>query len=113
MVDEFQDTNLAQQGIVYALANPQDAGRLFVVGDAKQSIYRFRQAQVAVFNRTAQDIQHITGFPPVLLSRSFRAHEQLVSALNDLFAEVLRPLGETHQDFEARPGALQHQRPFV
>ena len=111
MVDEFQDTNAAQQQIVYALAHPADGGRLFVVGDAKQSIYRFRQAQVAVFNRTARDIHLATGHPPVPLSRSFRTHAALVTALNDLFTQVLRPLGNGYQDFEARPSGLQPQRP--
>jgi ATP-dependent helicase/nuclease subunit A len=111
MVDEFQDTNLAQKDIIYALAHPAAGGRLFVVGDAKQSIYRFRQAQVAVFNQTARDIHTLTGFPPVPLSGSFRTHAQLLSALNSLFASVLQPLAGQHADFEARPGALQPQRP--
>jgi ATP-dependent helicase/nuclease subunit A len=111
MVDEFQDTNQAQQQIVYALAHPGDAGRLFVVGDAKQSIYRFRQAQVGVFNRTAQDIQRLSGFPPAPLSGSFRTHAALVAALNDLFERLLQPIGDRHQDFEARPGPLRPQRP--
>jgi ATP-dependent helicase/nuclease subunit A len=110
MVDEFQDTNQIQQGIVYSLAHPQDNGKLFVVGDAKQSIYRFRQAQVAVFNRTAQDIVMASGNPAILLRRSFRTQADLVSALNDLFAQVFTPSGEEYADFEARPGALQAQR---
>jgi len=113
MVDEFQDTNQSQQGIVYALAHPSQGGRLFVVGDAKQSIYRFRQAQVAVFNRTAQDIERTTGRPPIPLSRSFRTHERLVNALNSLFEQVLQPLGSQPQEFEARMGKLRHQRPSL
>ena len=110
MVDEFQDTNEAQQHIIYALAPPSDGGRLFVVGDAKQSIYRFRQAQVTVFNRTAQDIQRITGYPALQLDRSFRSHQSLVSALNNLFARLMRPLSEEYADYEARPGPLQAER---
>jgi ATP-dependent helicase/nuclease subunit A len=123
MVDEFQDTNQAQQEIVYALAKAQDSdprsgklqpgGRMFVVGDAKQSIYRFRQAQVAVFNQTARDIQDATGSPAVPLSCSFRTHEQLVAALNSLFAAILHPLGEQPANYEARPGALQPMRPSL
>ena len=111
MVDEFQDTNQIQQNIVYALAHPQDNGKLFVVGDAKQSIYRFRQAQVAVFNRTAQDIASASGHPSIPLRRSFRTQADLVSALNALFAQVFIPAGEDFADYEARPGALEAQRP--
>jgi ATP-dependent helicase/nuclease subunit A len=111
MVDEFQDTNQIQQGIVYSLAHPQDNGKLFVVGDAKQSIYRFRQAQVAVFNRTAQDIAKASRNPAILLRRSFRTQTDLVFALNALFERVFTPGGEDFADFEARPGALEAHRP--
>lgn len=47
LVDEFQDTNPRQRNIVDALAGT--GGRLFVVGDDRQSIYRFRRADVTVF----------------------------------------------------------------
>jgi ATP-dependent helicase/nuclease subunit A len=110
MVDEFQDTNQVQQSIVYALAHPQDNGKLFVVGDAKQSIYRFRQAQVAVFNRTAQDIANASGQPAIPLRCSFRTQSDLVSALNALFERIFTPGGEDFVDYEARPGALEAQR---
>src|SRR5205085_9215502 len=58
LVDEFQDTNERQRQIVEALAGVADglAGRLFVVGDAKQSIYRFRGAEVSVFQQLDQAI---------------------------------------------------------
>jgi ATP-dependent helicase/nuclease subunit A len=111
MVDEFQDTNEIQQRIVYGLAHPTDAGRLFVVGDAKQSIYRFRQSQVTVFNRTAQDIAAASGSDPVRLSRSFRTHEPLVRASNDLFDRLLQPFGRIPQGYEAVPGPLTAERP--
>ena len=111
MVDEFQDTNEVQQRIVYALAHPRDGGRLFVVGDAKQSIYRFRQAQVAVFNRTAQEIARLTGQDPIRLSRSFRTHDPLIRALNRLFDHILQPLGDQPAAYEALPGPLEAHRP--
>jgi len=111
MVDEFQDVNEIQGEIIYALAHPRDAGRLFVVGDAKQSIYRFRQAQVSVFNRARGDVRRYTGSGPLLLGCSFRAHAGLVAALNDAFDRILQPTGEEYADFEARPGPLSHDRP--
>jgi ATP-dependent helicase/nuclease subunit A len=110
MVDEFQDTNQVQQGIVYALAHPSDNERLFVVGDAKQSIYRFRQAQVSVFHRTGQDIQAASGYPPIPLRRSFRTESRLAMAMNALFEQVFIPAGEEYADYEARPGALVAER---
>ena len=104
-----QDTNLLQKDIVYALA-PPDSERLFVVGDAKQSIYRFRQAQVSNFNQVARDILEFTGHRAVPLDRSFRTQSSLVAAQNALFDEVLQPVAGAHQDFEARPGALEAHR---
>lgn len=111
MVDEFQDTNPIQQQIVYALAPPTLPGRLFVVGDAKQSIYRFRQAQVSIFNRTAQDVEAASGHPPQPLNRSFRTHQELVNGCNHLFHHLFQPLdGNRHRDYEAQPGPLESQR---
>ncbi len=109
MVDEFQDTNLIQKQIIYGLAPPESA-RLFVVGDAKQSIYRFRQAQVSIFKDTADDIQQKTGHQSISLNTSFRSHGSLVEALNDLFDVILKPLGERYASFEASPGSLQVNR---
>ena len=106
MVDEFQDTNPVQQRIVYALAPPDEGGKLFVVGDAKQSIYRFRQAEVSIFNQTAREVESYTGHPVITLRTSFRSHNSLVKALNDLFNVILLPGGTEKEDYEAAPGPL-------
>ncbi|MBT3322440.1 MAG: UvrD-helicase domain-containing protein, partial [Anaerolineae bacterium] len=110
MVDELQDTNQVQQAIIYALAHPSDGEKLFVVGDAKQSIYRFRQAQVSVFNRTSQDVQTATGHAPIALDISYRTHKQLVKAINHIFENILKPQAAAYEDYEARPGALTAAR---
>ena len=104
MVDEFQDTNKVQQSIVYALAHPSEPGRLFVVGDPKQSIYRFRQAQVSLFHETAGDVRQATGQPPLPLSCSFRAHRALVDAQNHLFDRILRRSAPPTSPTRCRPG---------
>jgi len=101
-------TPYTSQATHTALLTPQSP--LFVVGDAKQSIYRFRQAQVSVFQRTASDIASLTGASALSLSQSFRTHGRLVSALNAMFAKIFAPTGEVYEDFEARPGALQAAR---
>nr|PZN50051.1 MAG: hypothetical protein DIU68_19005 [Chloroflexota bacterium] len=88
LVDEFQDTNAAQWEIIQALADPADHGRLFVVGDARQSIYAFRGADVSVFERVRRQLVELGG-QEVTLSDSFRTHHTLVECFNWLFARVL------------------------
>ena len=58
MVDEYQDTNALQDALYTCLAAP-DGGNLFLVGDLKQSIYRFRQADPAIFR---EKLEH---WPPL------------------------------------------------
>ncbi len=88
MVDEFQDTNARQRFIVKALVG--EPGRLFIVGDAKQSIYRFRGADVTVFRALNQEIRAEGGLA-LELNTTFRAHAALVTALNELLTQVLEP----------------------
>lgn len=94
MVDEFQDTNDAQRRIIYALGGVDidnktaPAGKLFVVGDPKQSIYAFRGADVSVFHRVSTEIQEANG-QRVDLSQSFRTHSHLVEAFNRVFGDIL------------------------
>jgi len=114
LVDEFQDTNDRQRQIVYALCNltslpPTDRetggqeNTLFIVGDAKQSIYRFRGADVAVFRRVHRDLTAIGGCH-FDLDLTFRAHRRLVAATNALLAPILG-----HSDDPAQP----YQVPFA
>ncbi len=97
LVDEFQDTNGRQRDLVHLLNG--ERGRLFVVGDAKQSIYRFRGADVEVFRHERQRVQQ-SGGQVYALNVSYRAHCELLQALNDL----LRPVLGEHEDPE-RPYA--------
>jgi ATP-dependent helicase/nuclease subunit A len=103
LVDEFQDTNERQREIMYALSGfgreradePARQGSLFVVGDAKQSIYRFRGADVTVFRRVQDDVARAGG-RAISLDLTFRAHTPLVTITNRLLAPIL--------DEIARPG---------
>jgi ATP-dependent helicase/nuclease subunit A len=104
MVDEFQDTNAVQLALVEALRGPET--RVFRVGDELQSIYRFRNADLAVFRtereRAAADgrtaIQPLTG--------NFRSRPGIIAAVNTLgralIGEGFRPLA--HQLPERHPG---------
>lgn len=101
MVDEAQDINPAQAELIRLIADPTPAGprpHLFLVGDAKQSIYRFRGADVARFAHLRRLVTD-RGGPALPLSRSFRTHDLLVDATNQLFSEVFRDASEP---FEAR-----------
>lgn len=81
LVDEFQDTNQRQRELVEAMAG---AGRLFVVGDARQSIYRFRGADVSVFRHLGADIaKRGRTFE---LDTTFRQHRGLLELLDELLA---------------------------
>ena len=102
LVDEFQDTNSRQQQIVYALSGfgESQTGALFVVGDSKQSIYKFRGADVTVFRQVQADVI-TSGGRHISLDRTFRAHAPLVALVNDLLAPIL---GE--QDDPERPYAV-------
>ncbi len=108
LVDEFQDTNARQREIVEALAGWNDGkrGRLFIVGDAKQSIYRFRGADVTVFRDLGAEIVRRGGLS-VSLDTTYRAHPQLVSGINDLSAAVLDgvPPGDARIPFAALQAA--------
>ncbi len=113
MVDEFQDTNDLQRQIVYLVAGGDAeklrGGKLFVVGDPKQSIYRFRGADVAVFARVRGDIE-AGGGEIIDLDVNFRSLDSLLTLFNECFAAVMgtaediipfQPLGAFRCDDQA------------
>ena len=89
LVDEFQDTNHRQRDLLDLLNG--DQGKLFIVGDGKQSIYRFRGADVGVFYDEKEKVRSLgEGFH---LATSYRAHEGLITALNRILEPVLEGSG--------------------
>lgn len=86
MVDEYQDTNPRQRDIVNALAG--DRGYLFMVGDMRQSIYRFRRADVTVFREEQERIETEAGLV-VDLDRTYRAHKELLNATGDILSHII------------------------
>ena len=92
MVDECQDINERQRQIIYLLAGGQpeclQGNKLFAVGDAKQSIYRFRGADSGVFARVQADVCH-SGGEVIELLDNFRSHRELVAAFNDFFLQLM------------------------
>lgn len=86
LVDEFQDIN-GRQLALFRLLCP-DPGKLFIVGDAKQSIYRFRGADVAVFRREQAQVA-AAGGAILSLNTSYRTHKALVTGMNGLLRPIL------------------------
>ena len=86
LVDELQDISPVQWDFIKALCS--SGAHLFVVGDEKQSIYRFRQADVAVF-QTVQEAMRAKGSLKEL-SVSFRFHPGLNAFYNDFFPALMR-----------------------
>ncbi len=84
MVDEFQDTNPIQKQIVDLLV--AEGALLFVVGDPKQSIYRFRGADVGVFIQTKAEIDQEG--KNVFLAENFRSRPELIEFANHFFPQV-------------------------
>jgi ATP-dependent helicase/nuclease subunit A len=116
MVDEFQDTDPRQWDLIAHLTaeHPDDfdARNVFVVGDIKQSIYRFRNADVTQFEDTEQDL---TAANPTeaeatddeQLSTNFRTLPDVLAFVNRLFDEVFDEDGEP---YEAKPQPLTAYR---
>lgn len=110
MVDEFQDTNEEQKKLVYLLSGGSSKslqGRnLFVVGDAKQSIYRFRGADVSVFKQVRDAIE-ATGGRNIVMDDNFRSAPEIIRACNTLFDDLLG----TDQDSDVTAQPLHAHQP--
>jgi ATP-dependent helicase/nuclease subunit A len=109
MVDEFQDNNSLQRDLIFLLAE-EGAGeerrvpgaeelspeKMFFVGDEKQSIYRFRGADVSVFRRLSGDLGG-----GLSLRRNYRSHPMLIEGFNRIFPEIFSGGGDGAPDYEA------------
>jgi ATP-dependent exoDNAse (exonuclease V) beta subunit len=122
MIDEFQDNNDLQRRLLYLLAERRghvsarpvpesdelEPEKLFFVGDEKQSIYRFRGADVEVFQKLKQEFPAGEDGESSLLI-NYRSHRGLVSFFNTLFARVMDPQ-QAAADYEARYAPVRWKR---
>ena len=111
-VDEYQDINEAQDAMLTALSGDGDAANRFLVGDVKQSIYRFRRAAPHIFQNYARAWSGDSG-KVIPLSHNFRSSEAILSFVNALFSEIMRPdIGGVAYDENARLqfGAPEHRQ---
>src|SRR5580658_3810034 len=106
LVDEFQDTSLAQFQLLQMLTAAWEEGdgrTLFVVGDPMQSIYRFRDAEVGLFIKARTAPIGRLQLTPLRLTRNFRAVPELVEFVNAVFPRIFPP-----QD-DPRTGAVSYR----
>jgi ATP-dependent exoDNAse (exonuclease V) beta subunit len=116
MIDEFQDNNDLQRRLLYLLAEkpertekgvpePEELvpGKLYFVGDEKQSIYRFRGADVGVFKRLSLELDRCGG-DIVELPRNYRSEPALITFFNRFFPGIF---GDAKEDYEARFSVLK------
>lgn len=92
LVDEYQDTNAAQEMIFQAVS--RNGANLFMVGDVKQSIYRFRQARPEIFLDKKARFAPFDGknYPAkIVLGANFRTRRETTGLINDFFAAAFSP----------------------
>ena len=97
MVDEYQDNSHTQERLLELLSNGHNR---FMVGDIKQSIYRFRQADPQIFHQQFKRFQdHPSAGKLILLKENFRSHAVVLEATNDLFRHLMdEDLGDIRYD---------------
>ena len=98
-VDEYQDVSAIQEALVRAIHTPQN--RLFMVGDVKQSIYRFRLADPTLFlsKYEAFEGEEKAVSRRILLKSNFRSRKNVLSAVNCVFERAMRR-GATEIDYD-------------
>lgn len=127
LIDEFQDTDPLQVDLAMAFATrpetgQMEPGRLFVVGDPKQSIYRFRRADMAIYAHARETAErHGAAFPELTVSR--RCRKPIVDWVNRVFEHVIgpgdspevqppyRPISHAREDTLAGPGVAWFGEP--
>ena len=92
MVDEYQDSNLVQEAILNSISKSRKGrDNRFMVGDVKQSIYRFRQAEPGLFLGKYAAYVEENGGVCIDLHRNFRSRGEVLSPVNEVFGRMMRP----------------------
>ncbi|MFB5661766.1 helicase-exonuclease AddAB subunit AddA [Alteribacillus sp. HJP-4] len=88
LIDEYQDTNHAQEAIIQAVSK---GNNLFLVGDVKQSVYRFRLAEPDLFLKKYKEYNRGDGFPGyrIDLGQNFRSRREVLDSTNFIFRQIM------------------------
>ncbi len=112
MIDEYQDSNLVQEYLLQSISGEEE-GRFnrFMVGDVKQSIYKFRLARPELFMEKFDRYQRKENVPErrIDLRKNFRSRSQVTDSVNDVFCRIMgKDLGGVAYDADAAlyPGAV-------
>ena len=123
MIDEFQDNNSLQRDLLFLLSERTDKAavsgeipsvadlepsKLFFVGDEKQSIYKFRGADVSVFRRLENEMKK--NGSSLTLSSNYRSQKKLINHFNAVFDRILTPSDSDFREFEARSNPIKPGR---
>ncbi len=121
LIDEFQDTNPLQAEVFFYLASENPVpdwrlcvprpGSIFIVGDPKQSIYRFRSADVTSFLKVRSLFTGDAG-EVLTLSRNFRSTNEMCRYFNDTFSRLLDVETENQSKFELIPLKTETENEF-
>ena len=110
MIDEYQDSNEVQETLLRSISREERReNNIFMVGDVKQSIYRFRLARPELFMKKydSYSLEESTT-QRIDLHKNFRSREEVLTCTNDIFYKIMaRSLGNVEYDAEAAlyPGA--------
>ncbi|MDF2724813.1 MAG: helicase, partial [Paenibacillus sp.] len=118
LLDEYQDTNTVQEAIVELISRPAPGNR-FMVGDVKQSIYRFRLAEPGLFMAKYRSfepsrVDELTGGRKIDLAKNFRSRKGVIDGVNFIFRQILSErAGEMDYDeaAELKYGAAYRDSP--
>ena len=109
LIDEYQDSNLVQEYLLSAISGEAEGHyNRFMVGDVKQSIYKFRLARPELFLEKYDTYQETGDLCRIDLAKNFRSRVQVVDAVNDVFSRIMsREIGGIAYDDKAAlyPGA--------
>ena len=97
-IDEYQDSNLTQE-VILSIVSREEAGEpnIFMVGDVKQSIYRFRQAKPELFLKKYDTYSGDANskYRKILLYKNFRSREDIINGVNYIFSQIMsKSLGD-------------------
>lgn len=110
LIDEYQDSNLVQEYLLSAISGEAEGHyNRFMVGDVKQSIYKFRLARPELFLEKYDIYQETGDLCRIDLAKNFRSRIQVVDAVNGVFSRIMsREIGGIAYDDKAAlyPGAV-------